>query len=136
MCFTLRLHTSAAPPRVGLTQALGCMIEYLDQLIFLVWALVAFVAISGLYPATRLLAASKPATKNSFLIVAGLAAAAPLAILAFDRLQPQTSHANDASALQNMPIPIEELPALYALSAAVAALLLWFLFAWHSRTAA
>jgi hypothetical protein len=23
MCFTLRLHTSAAPPRVGLTQALG-----------------------------------------------------------------------------------------------------------------
>jgi hypothetical protein len=25
MCFTLRLHTSAAPPRVGLTQALGLM---------------------------------------------------------------------------------------------------------------
>jgi hypothetical protein len=25
MCFTLRLHTSAAPPRVGLTQALGPM---------------------------------------------------------------------------------------------------------------
>jgi hypothetical protein len=25
MCFTLRLHTSAAPPRVGLTQALGGM---------------------------------------------------------------------------------------------------------------
>jgi hypothetical protein len=25
MCFTLRLHTSAAPPRVGLTQALGAM---------------------------------------------------------------------------------------------------------------
>jgi hypothetical protein len=23
MCFTLRLHTSAAPPRGGLTQALG-----------------------------------------------------------------------------------------------------------------
>ncbi len=27
MCFTLRLHTSAAPPRVGLTQALGRMTD-------------------------------------------------------------------------------------------------------------
>ena len=26
-CFTLRLHASAAPPRVGLTQALGAMVE-------------------------------------------------------------------------------------------------------------
>ena len=29
MCFTLRLHTSAAPPRGGLTQALGRMIDWL-----------------------------------------------------------------------------------------------------------
>ena len=27
MCFTLRLHTSAAPPRGGLTQALGAMTD-------------------------------------------------------------------------------------------------------------
>ena len=34
MCFTLRLHTSAAPPRVGLTQALGAeMNEVLEQAI-------------------------------------------------------------------------------------------------------
>ena len=28
MCFALRLHTSAAPPRGGLTQALGANSEY------------------------------------------------------------------------------------------------------------
>ena len=32
VCFTLRLHTSAAPPRVGLTQALGGSMKYLDGL--------------------------------------------------------------------------------------------------------
>ena len=31
MCFTLRLHTSAAPPRVGLTQALGFSIKHKDD---------------------------------------------------------------------------------------------------------
>ena len=30
MCFTLRLHTSAAPPRVGLTQALGAKSNMLE----------------------------------------------------------------------------------------------------------
>jgi hypothetical protein len=112
------------------------MIEDIGQLIFLIWALVALVSLSGLYPATKLLESTKPSAKNSFRIVAGLAAAGPLAILAFERLQAQTFHVNDASGLQNMPISIDELPALYALSAAVAALLLWLLFAWHRRTAA
>ena len=112
------------------------MIEDLDQLILLIWAIVALVALSGLYPATRLLASTKPAAKNSFKIVAGLAVAVPLAILVLDRLQPRTFHVNDARALKNMSIPIHDIPALYALSAAVAALLLWLLFAWHSRTAA
>jgi hypothetical protein len=35
MCFTLRLHTSAAPPRVGLTQALAAMKNLLLLLLLL-----------------------------------------------------------------------------------------------------
>jgi hypothetical protein len=34
MCFTLRLHMSAAPPRGGLTQALGAMTDYSDTEIY------------------------------------------------------------------------------------------------------
>ena len=33
VCFTLRLHTSAAPPRVGLTQALGAMGKFIINLL-------------------------------------------------------------------------------------------------------
>ena len=39
MCFTLRLHTSAAPPRVGLTQALDAMWKIVALAVSIFWLL-------------------------------------------------------------------------------------------------
>lgn len=117
------------------------MNQNIDQLIYTLWAMVALVALSGLYPANKLYASTKRTTRTAFWIITGLAAAAPLLFLAYDRLQLLRVHElirNNPSGLYfGMPLlPIDQLPYVYALCAAIAALLFWLIFAWHSRTAA
>ena len=104
--------------------------------IWAIWFTIALVALSGLYPANKLHASTKPTAKTAFWIITGLTAVTPLLILTYDRLRLYVLEQNNPSSLKNMAVPIDGLPFMYILSAAVAALLFWLMFAWHSRTAA
>ena len=115
------------------------MNQDIDQFIYTIWAIwaaIALVALSGLYPANKLYASTKPTAKTTFWVITGLAAIAPLLFLTYDRLRLYALDRNNSSGLKNMPVPIDGLPFMYILSAAVAALLFWLILAWHSRTAA
>jgi hypothetical protein len=107
----------------------------LSQLFAIIWTVAALLVLSGTYPAYNLAKMSKPSARMSLKVVALLTAAAPLILLAFDRLH-ATPATNDARALQAMPIQISALPALYVISSCTAAVVLWLLFAWHHRRAA
>ena len=110
-----------------------------DQFIYItwaVWAAIALVAFSGPYPAKKLYASARPTVKNLFWFITGLAGVAPLLFLAYDRLRLYALDRNNPSGLKKMPVPIDGLPFMYVLSAAVAALIFWLIFAWLSRTAA
>jgi hypothetical protein len=104
--------------------------------IWAIWAMMGLVAVSGLYPASKLYASTKPAAKNTFWIITALAAVAPFLFLACDRLRVYVLDRNNPWGLKSMPAPIDALPFMYVLSAAVAAMIFWVVFAWHGRTAA
>ena len=117
------------------------MNQNIDQLIYTIWAIVALVALSGLYPAIKLYASTKHTARVAFWIIIGLAAVAPLLFLAYDQLRLLRVHElirNNPSVLySSMPLlPIDQLPYAYALGSAIAALILWLIVAWHYRTAA
>ena len=117
------------------------MNQNIDYLIYSIWAIVALVALSGLYPANKLYASAKRPTRSAFWIITGLTAVAPLLFFAYDQLRLLQVHelirSNPSVLYNNMPLlPMEQLPYAYALSTVIAALLFWFVFAWHCRTAA
>jgi hypothetical protein len=110
-----------------------------DHFIYITWAIqaaIALVILSGLYPARKLHASTKHTAKTAFWIITGLAAVAPLLYFIYDRLRLYVLELNNPPILKNFRIPIDWLPDLYVISAVVAALLFWLIFAWHSRTAA
>jgi hypothetical protein len=117
------------------------MNQNIDQLIYIVWAVLALVALSGIYPARKLYASTKRTARTAFFIITGLSAVAPLLFLAYDQLRLLRVHEqirNNSSILYNsMPfLPMDQLPYVYVLSVAIAALFFWLTFAWHCRTAA
>ena len=112
------------------------MHEDLSHVLFVAWTLIALIAMSGLYPARKLFKKNTQKSRSSLWTVLGLAAITPLILFAADNFRPVAPSANNAMALQAMPLPLEALPFLYALSASAAALLLWLLLAWQNRNAA
>ena len=117
------------------------MNQNIDHLIYTIWIIVALIALSGLHPANKLYASAKRTAKTVIWTITGLAAFAPLLLLAYDQLRLLRMHElirNSPSVLYNsMPLlPIDQLPYAYVLCAAIAALLFWLIFAWHCRTAA
>ena len=108
------------------------MHEDLSQLFVAIWTAAALLALSAFYPAYKLAKSARSSARISLKVVALLTVAAPLTLLAFDRLRSVPS-SNDARALQAMPVPVSALPALYVISVCAAAVILWLLLALHSR---
>lgn len=115
------------------------MTDGIDHVVYMIWAIwgaIALLALSGLYPAKRLRASTDRISRSSFRIVTALAAIAPLLVYACDWLRVRALDQNRPSGLKNMPMPIESLPLMYVLSAAIAALAFWLILAWRRRAAA
>jgi hypothetical protein len=112
------------------------MYENLGYLISGASMLLALLAVSGIYPASRVFQQRTIQSRRSLWTIVGLALTAPLAMLAIYQIRLSSLDHLDARALQMMPVRLDDLPVLYLLSASVAALLLWLLFAWNQRTAA
>ena len=119
-----------------LAQALGCMYEDFGYLISGTTALVALVALSGIYPAYRLFVQKTRQARVLLWTVIGLALVVPLVFPVSWELRLASMDHPNARALQITPVSFDVLPFLYLLSATLAALLLWALFVWHKRAAA
>ena len=112
------------------------MYENIGYVMFGASAVIALIAVSGIYPARRLFLQRTPKASRSLWAVVGLALATPLAVLAIYQFRLSSMNHPDARALQMMPVTLGDLPILYLLSVSVAAILLWLLLALNQRTAA
>nr|CEN54957.1 putative integron gene cassette protein [uncultured bacterium] len=111
------------------------MYENLGYLISGASILLTFLALSGIYPASKVFQQRTLRSRRLLWTIVGLALAAPLTMLVIYQIRLSSLEHPDARALQMMPVTLQDLPFLYLLSASVAALLLWVLFAWTKRTA-
>ncbi|UHQ21523.1 hypothetical protein LVB77_12605 [Lysobacter sp. 5GHs7-4] len=107
------------------------MHEDFTQMLAAIWTALGLLALSAVYPAYKLARSPKFSARTSFKAIAFLTAIAPLVFLGFNRLR--VARMNDAQLLQNMPLSVSELPALYVLCMCVAAIVLWLLLLLHSR---
>jgi len=112
------------------------MYEDFGYLISGTTALVALVALSGIYPAYRLFVQKTRQARVLLWTVIGLALVVPLVFPVSWELRLASMDHPNARALQITPVSFDVLPFLYLLSATLAALLLWALFVWHKRAAA
>ena len=108
----------------------------IDRLLWGVWGGMLLLALSGLYPARALSASPRPAVRVSFWVVTGLVVAVPPLVMIFDRMRLDAIDRTIDGGLQNMPMPMSQLPFMYVFCAAIAALIFWVVFAWHRRMAA
>ena len=108
------------------------MHEDLSQLLAIIQTVTVLLVLSAIFPAYKLARSSKSSARTSLKIVALLTVAAPLALLAWDRLRTVPA-ATDARTLQAMPLSVSQLPGLYFMCACAAAIALWLLMALHSR---